>query len=106
MESITEMDITEGVYRGVTEQFVQDASWIRLRTLSASYNLPQRWIKGTFISRASVSFTGNNLWLSTKYNGFDPEASDAISGDLTASSQAGFTYPQLRSYLFTINVTF
>ncbi len=94
------------IYRGVTEQFVQDASWIRLRTVSVSYTLPQRWIKGSFISGVTVSFTGNNLWLSTPYNGFDPEASDAISGDLTASSQEGFTYPQLRNYLFSLNVTF
>ena len=94
------------VYRGVTENFVQDASWVRLRTVSLSYNFPSKWLSGTFISNASLSFTGNNLWISTPYNGFDPEASDAISGDLTASSQAGFTYPQLRSYLFTLNVTF
>jgi len=94
------------VYRGVTENFVQDASWVRLRTVSLSYELPSKWLSGTFVSRASLSFTGNNLWLSTPYNGFDPEASDAISGDLTATSQAGFTYPQLRSYLFTLNVTF
>ena len=94
------------VYRGVTEVFVQDASWIRLRTLSLSYNIPSNWLKGSFVKGASIAFTGNNLWLSTPYNGFDPEASDAIAGNLTASSQAGFTYPQLRSYLFSINVTF
>ena len=57
------------VYRGVTENFVQDASWVRLRTVSLSYNLPSKWLKGTFISNASLSFTGNNLWLSTPYNG-------------------------------------
>jgi TonB-linked SusC/RagA family outer membrane protein len=94
------------IYRGVTEEFVQDASWVRLRTVSLSYTLPSQWLKGSFISRATVSFTGNNLWLSTPYNGFDPEASDAIAGSLTASSQAGFTYPQLRNYLFTLNVSF
>lgn len=94
------------VYRGVTEAFVEDASWVRLRTVNVSYTLPEKWLKGSFVKGATVSFTGNNLWLSTPYNGFDPEASDAITGDLTASSQAGFTYPQLRSYLFTLNVTF
>jgi TonB-linked SusC/RagA family outer membrane protein len=93
-------------YRGVTEVFVQDASWVRLRSIGLSYSLPESWLKGSFVKSLAVSFTGNNLWLSTPYNGFDPEASDAISGDLTASSQAGFTYPQLRSYLFTINATF
>jgi TonB-linked SusC/RagA family outer membrane protein len=94
-------------YRGVTEVFVQDASWIRLRTVSLSYSLPQQLLKGKLISNATISFTGNNLWLSTPYNGFDPESSsDAISGSLIAGSQAGFTYPQLRNYLFTLNVTF
>jgi outer membrane receptor protein involved in Fe transport len=93
-------------YRGVTEAFVEDASWIRLRTVSLAYSIPQKWIKGSVIKGATVSFTGNNLWLSTPYNGFDPESSDAISSDPTASSQSGFTYPQLRNYLFTLNVSF
>ncbi|MBS1918906.1 MAG: SusC/RagA family TonB-linked outer membrane protein [Bacteroidetes bacterium] len=94
------------IYRGVTENFVQDASWIRLRTISVSYTLPASLLKRTFIDNVNISFTGNNLWLSTKYNGFDPEASDAITGDITSSSQAGFTYPPLRNFLFSINVNF
>lgn len=93
-------------YRGVSENFVQDASWIRLRTIALSYSIPASLLKKTFMNNATISFTGNNLWLSTKYNGFDPEASDAMTGDLTSSSQAGFTYPPLRNYLFSINITF
>lgn len=104
------VDYTAGyyrnVYRGVSEQFVQDASWIRLRTVNVSYNLPEKWLKNTIVKNASLAFTGNNLWLSTKYNGFDPESSDAISGDLAGSSQAGFTYPPIRSFLFSLNVSF
>lgn len=94
------------VYRGVTELFVQDASWIRLRTISIGYDVPRSWLGNSFIKNASVSFTGNNLWLQTDYNGFDPEASDAITGALNGSSQAGFTYPPLKNYLFSLNVTF
>ncbi len=94
------------IYRGVSEEFVQDASWVRLRTISVSYNLPASLLKNTFMDHASLSITGNNLLLWTKYNGFDPEASDAITGALNSSSQAGFTYPPLRNILFSINVTF
>ncbi len=94
------------IYRGVSEEFVQDASWVRLRTISLSYSIPYSVLKNTFMDNATVSFTGNNLWLSTKYNGFDPEASDAMTGDLSGSSQAGFTYPPLRNFLFSINITF
>lgn len=93
-------------YRGVTENFVQDASWIRLRSVSLIYNLPSTLLQNTFIKQVAVGFTGNNLWLHTDYNGFDPEASDAITGALTSSSQAGFTYPPMKSYLFSLNVTF
>lgn len=94
------------VYRGVTEAFTQDASWIRLRTISLGYTFPSSLLKNTFIHNATVGVTGNNLWLHTKYNGFDPEASDAMTGDLTASSQAGFTYPPLKNILFSLNITF
>lgn len=94
------------IYRGVTEEFVQDASWVRLRNVSLAYSFPEKWLKNTIINNATLSFTGNNLWLSTKYNGFDPESSDAITGDLAGSSQAGFTYPPMRSFLFSLNVSF
>ncbi len=94
------------IYRGVTENFVQDASWVRLRTISISYNLPASLLKNTFMDNASISVSGNNLLIWTDYNGFDPEASDAITGALNSSSQAGFTYPPLRNILFSINVTF
>jgi TonB-linked SusC/RagA family outer membrane protein len=94
------------IYRGVSEAFVQDASWVRLRNVSVAYSLPSKWLKNTVVNRATLSFTGNNLWLSTPYNGFDPESSDAITGDLAGSSQAGFTYPPMRSFLFSLNVSF
>ena len=94
------------IYRGVSEEFVQDASWIRLRNVSLAYTFPNKWLKNTIIHNATLSFTGNNLWLSTKYNGFDPESSDAITGSLAGSSQAGFTYPPMRSFLFSLNVSF
>ena len=94
------------IYRGVSEEFVQDASWVRLRNVSLAYSFPDKWLKNSFINNLTLSFTGNNLWLSTPYNGFDPESSDAITGDLAGSSQAGFTYPPMRSYLFSLNVSF
>jgi TonB-linked SusC/RagA family outer membrane protein len=93
------------VYRGISENFVEDASFIKLRTLTLTYNLDPRWLSGTFVKAASVGFTGNNLWLHTDYLGFDPESSSAIAGS-NVNGFAGFTYPQLRSYMFNINVTF
>ncbi|GAB3196152.1 TonB-linked SusC/RagA family outer membrane protein [Pontibacter aydingkolensis] len=93
------------VYRGVSENFVEDASWVRLRSLTLSYSLPNKWFENLFIRNAGVSLTGNNLWLSTDYSGFDPENSSTPAGS-NVTGFAGFTYPAVRSYLFTLNVGF
>jgi hypothetical protein len=94
------------VYRGVTEVFIEDASWVRLRNVSLSYQLPSGLLSKThFISGANITLTGNNLWLHTKYTGFDPESSSFDAGS-NADAFAGFTYPAVRSFLASINVTF
>ncbi len=99
----------EGYYRlyhrVLSEPFVQDASWIRLRSASLSYNLPKKWLPSQVVRNASISVTGNNLWLYTKYYGLDPESVSADSGS-NVDGSAGFTYPAARSFLFTINVGF
>lgn len=41
-------------YRGVSENFVEDASWVRLRSLTLNYSLPQKWFESIFIDRKSV----------------------------------------------------
>lgn len=95
------------VYRGVTENFVEDASWVRLRSLTLTYGLPQRVFKNSkTISAANISLTGNNLWLKTKFSGFDPESSSFSSGSNAANGFSGFTYPGLRSFILTLNVEF
>ncbi|QEH42576.1 SusC/RagA family TonB-linked outer membrane protein [Chitinophaga sp. XS-30] len=94
------------VYRRVTENFVEDASWIRLRNVSLSYSLPSALVSGTgFLRDVTLTLTGNNLWLSTKYTGYDPESS-SFSASSNTVAFAGFTYPAVRSYLATLNVSF
>jgi hypothetical protein len=93
------------IYRTITENFVEDASWIRLRNLSLSYNIPTRILGRTFVKGANVTFTGNNLLLFTDYTGFDPETSSFSAGS-NLDAFTGFTYPAVRSYLFSINLNF
>ncbi len=95
------------VFRGVTENFVEDASWVRLRSLTLSYSLPAAWLKSTKVfNGASISLTGNNVWLSTKYTGFDPESSSFNASSNIAEGFSGFTYPGVRSFLATVNLQF
>jgi len=95
------------VYRGVTENFIEDASWIRLRSISLSYSLPAAVLTHTKVfTGASLSLTGNNLWLSTKYTGFDPESSSFTAGNNGSEGYSGFSYPGVRSFLATLNLQF
>ncbi|HEY0677818.1 MAG TPA: SusC/RagA family TonB-linked outer membrane protein [Chitinophagaceae bacterium] len=99
----------EGYYRNnlraISEPFVSDASWVRLRSVSLAYSLPVKWLPKGVIRSANVSITGNNLWLYTKYYGLDPESVSADSGS-NVDGSAGFTYPAARTFLFSINVGF
>lgn len=93
------------VYRGISENFVEDASWVRLRSVRLAYSLPASLLKKGPIRNVQLSVTGNNLWLATKYSGYDPEASSFNSGS-NVTGFTGFVYPAVRSYLFTLNVGF
>ena len=92
-------------FRGITENFVEDASWVRLRNLSLSYKLPTQILGANVIKDATITFTGNNLLLWTKFSGFDPDASSFNSGS-NADAFTGFSYPSVRSYLVSINLNF
>lgn len=92
------------VYRGITENFIEDANWVRLRNLTLSYKLPQSILSNIPVSNIRISGIGHNLWLSTPFNGFDPEGN---RGNGNADDGfGGFTYPSVRSFTFSINVTF
>lgn len=92
-------------YRGNSEFFVQDATWVKLRSISLNYSLPNNWFDRGFVRNASVGLTGNNLYVWTKFNGFDPESSTTNSGS-NVEGFAGFTYPAVRSFLFNLNIGF
>ena len=93
------------VYRGSTENFIEDASWVRLRSVGLSYSLPATLLKKAFVKSLTVNVTGNNLALWTKYTGYDPETSSTSAGS-NVDGFSGFTYPAVRSFLFTLNAGF
>ncbi len=72
---------------------VVDASYIRLKTLSLSYDLPDTWINSLKIKGASINFQAQNLMTFTKYVGLDPETQSHV-------------LPPLRTFMLGVNVTF
>ena len=57
----------------IIDPWVNDASFIRLKELSATYDLPQRYVQGFGVSRASIQIAGRNLFTFTDWTGSDPE---------------------------------
>lgn len=93
-----------GGFSNNTEDFVEDASWVRLRELSLSYELPTKIAKYVYLSGITVTFTGRNLWLSTDYMGVDPETS--LMGAFNAQGIDYFNMPGVKSYIFSLGIKF
>jgi TonB-dependent starch-binding outer membrane protein SusC len=86
--------------------YVQDGSYARLKYLTIGYTFDPK-VLGPSISRLRVYATLQNLFTLTKYKGYDPEVG-ADPGGLN-NNMYGVdrgTYPQARSYVFGLNVTF
>jgi TonB-linked SusC/RagA family outer membrane protein len=105
---------TLGEYRraylnaGVAEPYVQDGSFVKLRELTLSFDVPQAWGQRILGSRAGdvrLSLTGRNLFTSTNYWGADPEVNNFGN-----QSVRGFVdlapFPPSRSFFFNIDVGF
>ena len=86
-------DITDIPRHGVTPQlddrFLENASFLRLKNLTLSYNLPQPWLrKSDFFTSARVYLQGQNLLTFTGFTGLDPEvASNVYQAQYPASRQ-------------------
>ena len=94
-----------------SSQFIENASFLRLQTLTVGYTFPNLWTKKVGISHARVYFTAGNLFCWKKYSGLDPDVNVSPSAD---SSYSGFptpnydylSYPKTRTFTFGLNVAF
>jgi TonB-linked SusC/RagA family outer membrane protein len=93
-----------GFFGANTEDFVEDASWIRLRDVSLSYSLPASLLENTPISGLQLSLSGRNLWLDTPFTGVDPETN--LLGAANAQGLEYFNMPNTKSYVIGLNVSF
>lgn len=95
-------DITEtprhGEYMEFDSRLLEDASFLRLKNLSLSWDLPAVWFgPKSFIRSARVYTQGQNLLTFTEFTGLDPEG----TGNMYQAS-----YPMSRQYTFGLNLTF
>lgn len=92
------------VKRSVTEEFVKDASFIKLRNIRLAYSLPQQTIEGLGLRNITLSATATNIILYTPFEGFDPE-SRAGGASSNADGFTGLDYPGVSSLFFSVNLS-
>lgn len=90
----------------IYESAIQDGTYIKLRNVSLSYNLPAKLIERSPFQKASVSVTGRNLWIyAPHFTGSDPEVNSYGTGN-GAIGLYGNSAPTSRSYVFSLSLTF
>ena len=91
-------------HRGVSENFVQDASFVKLRNISLQYTLGPSLLNKTPFQSLSLALSANNIILWTPWTGFDPESFSAGAGG-NATAFTGLGYPGTQSYFLTLNLS-
>jgi len=86
---------------GVLEPFIQDASFVKLREVSLTYHLPDRWLSRTGVTSAAITLAGRNLVTWSPYNGIDPE----VQYQGTTPQDQGLV-PPLTQFVATLNLRF
>jgi hypothetical protein len=83
--------------------FVEDGSFLRLKTLGFGYNIPAKVLKKSGLSFVRLSVTATNLITWTNYSGLDPEVN---SFNPLFRGLDRFAYPRPRTLAFGLNVRF
>lgn len=95
---ITDIPRPDNVYVSNTTRFVENNSFLRLRTVTLSYNLPAKWVSAAKLRSLMVYASGTNLLTFTKWSGRDPEFANA--------SLTGAQYPALKTVQAGVRVGF
>ena len=93
-----------GINYQPSDYFVEDASFLKLRTLTVNYQLPQALLENINFNSASIFFRGTNLFIWTDYSGYTPElgsGNSALGGVIDNG-----VYPTTRVLSAGLNMTF
>lgn len=94
-----------------TDKFVEDGSYLRLKNVSLSFNLPSAWLGNQKIVKgARLGVSAQNVWTLTNYSGYDPEVGSYVGPNAsTANAAIGVDYgryPITPIYSFSLGVDF
>ncbi|MEX2478123.1 MAG: SusC/RagA family TonB-linked outer membrane protein [Gracilimonas sp.] len=90
------------------EAYVQEASYVKLREIGLSYTVPTETLQqifGNSVSGIRLGVSANNVWMWTKYDGYDPEVSTFGTQSINQSVDVA-PYPSARKVLFNVKFDF
>ncbi len=105
----------------LTEDYIFDASFIKLTALNVNYRLPKKWFEKRFLTNVDITFQASNLFTITNYPGFDPQgnfgstdmAARYVVGTRSSQELIGVgtgvdysTYPSTRTFSLGLKLTF
>jgi iron complex outermembrane receptor protein len=92
----------------VSTRYLENGGFLRLNNATLGYNLrPEIIGLGGVVSGIRISVTGQNLFVVTDFEGFDPEINSNLSIDgIQTFGIDYFNYPRARTFLFSLNVSF
>ncbi len=91
-------------FAGVSEENIEDGSWVRLRELNLSFAVPAGVLADGPFTGLSVGLTARNLFLITDYSGVDPETN--LAGTSNSFGRDYFNSPNVKSFGVNLNFTF
>ncbi len=89
----------------ISDRFLEDASFLRLKNLTFGYSLPKNLLSKISVKSARVYVQGNNLATWTKYTGYDPEVNTNEQNSLSTGIDRS-AYPNAQSFVAGINLKF
>ena len=87
----------------LSDHYMQDASYIKLRNLSLAYRIPRKVFKWADVQ---VSVSGQNFLTITKYKGYDPEVNSNSDGNDVSAGCDYYAYPLPASLSFGLTITY
>ena len=86
-------------------RFIDDGSFLKVRNITLSYELPQQALSKLKLSGMTVSIAGDNIYTFTNFWGQDPEVSIEPGGG-NLPGYAEFKYPNNKQYVLSLNIRF
>ncbi|MEJ5961588.1 SusC/RagA family TonB-linked outer membrane protein [Pedobacter immunditicola] len=94
----------QGPAGNFSDRVIEDASYLRLKTVSLNYSIPKRLITPMYLTNLSFRVSAQNLLTLTNYSGMDPEVS--VRHSVLTPGYDYSPYPQARTITFGLNATF